>query len=258
MKEAASYAMSRYENAKATSNREKEELEEKQKTADIEEGLAYYIDNELYGSPEELRARIDSVKEQISPSLLRKAEDIYAAYAREYAADEKSRQENEQKTSAAEKTANADKTVSAILSDAIDGNYVGTPEQLRQEIEAYLGDASESIRAMAQYYLAQYDTRYQANANEMAAAADEIAKYESEANVLAGRDVLSRNGADYRIVGEALEPDAAHDDNFMAALQDIGMKGPYDQRLQNGMTVTIKRKQYVFFNGDWYPAQKIG
>jgi hypothetical protein len=73
-----------------------------------------------------------------------------------------------------------------------------------------------------------------------------------------------------------MDPKAVNaDDDFKEALEDImivtpvpgsthgsasysrgQIKTPYDEKLQNGMTVTVRKKTYTFYNGEWYPSEE--
>ena len=89
--------------------------------------------------------------------------------------------------------------------------------------------------------------------------------------VLEGKEYIEYHGAQYKINGEVISVDdmsAKEKQEFTQKLKESGFTNPYGKDIPNGITVKMPKKVagpigieynaiYVFYNGGWYPAEKV-
>lgn len=230
------------------------------------ENVDFYISNGLYedDTPEEFFLWMEQNAADADDEVWNRGMDMYRQNAKDQLKAEAERIKAEEDAAAAKAMTTADSMINEIIQ-----TFDGKPDDLDATLEKYMDSASELGREYAEYFRNMYRIGYEE-------AKEEQSKTETDEMVLEGRIPVEYNARKWRITGDAITPADAHDDDFVEALEDIlivtptpgatspgaasysrgQIKTPYDEKLRNGMTVTVRKKTYTFYNGEWYPSEK--
>lgn len=258
-------------------NQQKQQTEEQRAiTAEADAKAQFIIDNIGRMTQTQARSEIDAIKDQLSPAMAWMVEMAMNMHATEVEAGRIEEKEEAEEKAAADVTKNSDAQISDIFSFENYEDYNGTPDDLWEDLSPYLDTASPTVKEAAERRYRDFERWYEEQAEF--AEQDELAvqQMETDSKVLEGRIPVEYNTQRWIITGEAMDPKSVNaDDDFKEALDDImivtpvpgsthgsasysrgQIKTPYDEKLQNGMTVTVRKKTYTFYNGEWYPSEK--
>lgn len=258
-------------------NQQKQQTEEQRAiTAEADAKAQFIIDNIGRMTQTQARSEIDAIKDQLSPAMAWMVEMAMNMHVTEVEVGKIEKEEAAANKAAADATKNSDAQISDIFSFENYEDYNGTPDDLWEDLSPYLDTASPTVKQAAERKYKDFERWYEEQAEF--AEQDELAvqQMETDSKVLEGRIPVEYNTQRWIITGEAMDPKAVNaDDDFKEALEDImivtpvpgsthgsasysrgQIKTPYDEKLQNGMTVTVRKKTYTFYNGEWYPSEK--
>lgn len=256
---------------------QKEQTAEQQAiTAEADAKAQFIIDNISRMTQTQARSEIDAIKDQLSPSMAWMVEMAMNMHVTEVEVGKIEEEKAAAEKAAADATKNSDAQISDIFSFENYEDYNGTPEDLWEDLSPYLDTASPTVEQAAKRKYEDFERWYEEQAAFTEQEELAVQQMETDSNVLEGRIPVEYNTQRWIITGEAMDPKAVNaDDDFKEALEDImivtpvpgsthgsasysrgQIKTPYDEKLQNGMTVTVRKKTYTFYNGEWYPSEK--
>lgn len=237
------------------------------------ENVDFYISNGLYedDTPEEFFLWMEQNAADADDEVWNRGMDMYRQNAKDQLKAEADRIKAEEDAAAAKAMTTADSMINEIIQ-----TFDGKPDELDAALEEYMDSASELGREYAEYFRNMYRIGYEEQAEFTEQDELAVQQMETDSKVLEGRIPVEYNTQRWIITGEAMDPKAVNaDDDFKEALEDImivtpvpgsthgsasysrgQIKTPYDEKLQNGMTVTVRKKTYTFYNGEWYPSEK--
>lgn len=250
--------------------------EQKAITAEADAKAKFIIDNISRMTQTQARSEIDAIKDQLSPAMAWMVEMAMNMYATEVEVGKIEKEEAAAEKAAADATKNSDAQISDIFSFENYEDYNGTPDDLWEDLSPYLDTASQTVKEAAERKYKDFERWYEEQAEFTEQDELAVQQMETDSKVLEGRTPVEYNAHKWRITGDAITPADAYDDDFVEALEDIlivtptpganspgaasysrgQIKTPYDEKLRNGMTVTVRKKTYTFYNGEWYPSEE--
>lgn len=238
-------------------NQQKQQTEEQRAiTAEADAKAQFIIDNIGRMTQTQARSEIDAIKDQLSPAMAWMVEMAMNMHVTEVEVGKIEKEEAAANKAAADATKNSDAQISDIFSFENYEDYNGTPDDLWEDLSPYLDTASPTVKEAAERRYRDFERWYeeQAEFSEQ----DELAvqQMETDSQVLEGKLPISYDGKNWRITGDAIPANEAY--GLMDQIKSYNASTPYDKNLKNGMTVTKGKKNYTYYNGEWYTSEYVG
>lgn len=238
-------------------NQQKQQTEEQRAiTAEADAKAQFIIDNIGRMTQTQARSEIDAIKDQLSPAMAWMVEMAMNMHATEVEAGKIEKEQAAADKAAADATKNSDAQISDIFSFENYEDYNGTPDDLWEDLSPYLDTASPTVKEAAERRYRDFERWYEEQAEFTEQDELEVQQMETDSQVLEGKLPISYDGKNWRITGDAIPANEAY--GLMDQIKSYNASTPYDKNLKNGMTVTKGKKNYTYYNGEWYTSEYVG